>query len=267
MRRADAWLMIVVGAFAVFVGVQVVTRDTGRPAPRTATASTTASADTSHRPAPADTSGPSSDAPTTVTQANTPAPVRNLDDVHARIAAASDTYISDMLADMDETLVRWPDLRQRGLRIWVQSITTIPGWDLRYAQMARDAFADWGGDGLPMRFDFVLDSATSDIHIVWTDRFPPSDGLRVGTTRRAVDQNGWLARAEIVIAIHDSAGNTIPPDALAGIVRHEAGHALGLGHSHNQHTKMYPVEMVDEITPLDRATLRLLYELPPGKVQ
>jgi hypothetical protein len=176
-----------------------------------------------------------------------------------------------MLVDLNGMLVRWPDLRATGLRVWVQSLSSVHDWNLRYTQMARDAFADWGlgpdGGGVAVRLDFVLDSATSDIHVVWIDRFPPDLGRRVGVTHRTTDRNGWLHSAEIVVAIHDSAGRTIPPESLAGIVRHEAGHALGLGHSADPNSKMFPEERVSDIKPTDRATLRLLYQLPPGLVR
>jgi predicted Zn-dependent protease len=198
-------------------------------------------------------------------QSSTPAPERDIEKIRALIAETPGTYMADMLADLDGKLVRWPDRRQEGLRIWVQASTTVPNWDTRYAQMARDAFDDWGRDSeLPIRFDFILDSASSDIRIVWSDRFPASVGQRVGVTHRTADQHGWLTNAEIEVAIHDSTGHTIPPTALVGIVRHEAGHALGMGHSNDQRTKMYPTEMRPDITSSDRSTLRLLYQLPPG---
>lgn len=268
MRRTDTFLVVVLGALALFVGTQALNRPSRRPpavdedppAASASTGSTTSLGTTRSSSAPARASADFVQSGTGVT-----VPVPNPEEMRARVASASDSYMGDMLA-VDGEIVRWPDRSERGLRVWVQSLSPVHNWDVRYAQMARDAFAEWS-DGLPARLDFVLDSASSDIQIVWVERFPPETGQRVGTTKRTKDKNGWLVAAEISIAVHDSTGETIQPSDLAGIVRHEAGHALGLGHSKDPRTKMFPVEMTREITAADRATLRLLYQLTPGSVR
>lgn len=277
MRRADGVLYAVVAAFAAFVVTQVVDR-VARIPPEPVEQVADAGDDPGYstipkrrhlRPVPSPTDDERADVTSTIVAANPGAPhvVRDEEDIRSRINSASDTYMADMLADLNGMLVRWPDRRDRALRVWVQSGTDVRDWDLRYAQVAREAFAEWASEDLPMRFDFVIDSATSDVHIAWIDRFPPTDGMRVGSTKRTSDSNGWLVSADIIVAVHDSAGIMIRPWDLAGIVRHEAGHALGLGHSRDPHTKMFPTEMVREIMPADRATLRLLYQLPAGPLK
>jgi predicted Zn-dependent protease len=279
MRRADSFLVVVVGALAVFVGSRVITQ---RAVPAVHAAVQAEHAD----PDSADgaSTGPSATAGASrsrtgnarvasdlhdmhTLQRDAIARVANPDLVRQQIAAATGAYMTDMLAADSGLLVRWPDdRREKGLRIWVQTMSAVRDWDTRYAQMARDAFADWSAD-LPARLDFVFDSTSSDIRVVWIDRFPPEQGRRVGNTNRDNDRNGWIVSANISIAVHDSLGQAIEPSNLTGIMRHEAGHALGLGHSNDSTTKMFPVEVTNGITAADRATLRLLYRLPPGSVR
>lgn len=259
MARADLLLASTVAVFALLVGAKVATR------PRSAETAESVAArvdDSARSVAMVPTHQQRSES--IIVQTETPAPQRDLAQIRSRIAETPGTYMNEMLDDLKGSLVRWPDKRETGLRIWVQSITSVPDWDERYAQMARDAFDDWGRDALPIRFDFVNDSATSDIQIVWRERFAAEQGSRVGLATRSTDQHGWLLDARIDVAIHDSTGRAIPPTALAGIMRHEAGHALGMGHSRDPKTKMFPFEMTAEIATADRATMRLLYSLPPG---
>jgi len=273
MRRLDAVLLLAVSAFTVFVGAQVVRASSARAAthkkplvaPRARVAPPTAHVT---QQTVAEIGSDSSELSTTIVASTLPAPVRDDADIRSRIAAvASGTYMSDMAEDLNGMLVRWPERPGQPLRVWVQRQNDVPDWQASDAQTAQDAFADWQHTGFPLRFDFVLDSATADIHVIWTDRFPPEAGQRVGSTRRTSDQHGWIAAAQILVAVHDSGGAVIPSAALAGIVRHEAGHALGLGHSRDEKTKMFPTEMVHDIAPADRATIRLLYSIPPGPLK
>lgn len=278
MRRADALLYAVAGAFGAFVFFQIVERQASIPPDRVEEMADASPSGLNYSSIPKRRQAkalptPSDDdradvSSTVVAATGEPAPTsRNAEDIRSRINSATDTYMSDMLVDQGGGIIRWPDRHDQALRVWVQTGTDVRDWDLRYAQVAREAFADWASSDLPMRFDFVIDSATSDVHISWIDRYPPSDGMRVGSTKRLTDSNGWIVSADIQVAVHDSAGTMIKPWDLGGIVRHEAGHALGLGHSRDPHTKMFPTEMVRDIMPADRATLRLLYELPPGTVK
>jgi len=273
MRRVESFLALVVAAMAVFVGAQVARRPRHVAPP----AIVAPEADSEITAAPSSVVQPvraradvsvstdrSDAAPASAVRE--PAPVQDAAAVRARIASTTGTYMEQMLADANGQLIRWQNRQQDGLRVWVQRSSGVRDWDMRYTQMARDAVADWN-DGLPIRFDFVLDSVSSEVQILWIDHFAPEFGRRVGVTRLRHDRNGWLVEAQIQIALHDSVGTAIRPQDLAGIVRHEAGHALGLNHSTDPRTNMYPEATTNVITAADRATLRLLYQLPVGSLR
>jgi matrixin len=180
-------------------------------------------------------------------------------------AGAAGTYIGDMLADRDSLLTRWPERTIEPIRVWVQRTSTVPDWNPELTRVARTAFDDWTAVGPPVRFMFIVDSTHADVRVNFADRL--SDGNRLGVTTHTHDSNGWIVGAEIVIAVHDSGGAVLPQPLLAAIARHEVGHALGLAHSRDRATIMYPESQTFSITGPDRATLKLLYSLPPGSVR
>ena len=179
--------------------------------------------------------------------------------------AESSTYIRDMLQQQNQLLMRWPERQVNALRVWIERVSSIPNWDRSYPVVAERVFEEWREAGFPLRFDVVLDSSSADIQIRWSQRFQGAG--QIGVTNKTRDQNGWIVRAEIVIATFDPRGQPLSPATIAGVARHEVGHALGLGHSPSPTDVMYPESTTPVISAVDRATLHLLYTLPPGVVK
>lgn len=180
---------------------------------------------------------------------------------------ASGTYVDDVLAEQDSALYRWPDRLQDAIRVYIEPTSGVAGWDPRFPAMAQAVFDEWGATGFPLRFAFVYDSSRADMAIRWRDRFPAEDGQRIGVTERVQSSDFFIARANISIALHDSAGRALPSTVVAGIVRHEVGHALGLNHANDPSSVMYREAATMTLSASDRATLRLLYLVPGGSLK
>jgi hypothetical protein len=174
------------------------------------------------------------------------------------------TYINEMLAERDSALARWHDLNGKPLTVWIQPSAAINEFRSDFAAQVRNAFLDWDALHLPVRFAFTPDSASADVHVTFIDHF---DEPISGRTKWARDDDWWIIGADIVLAVHHRNGNALDDDSMKAMALHEIGHLLGLDHTGDSTSIMAPKVRVRDLSPADRATVRLLYTLPPGAVR
>jgi hypothetical protein len=173
------------------------------------------------------------------------------------------TYIAEMLAERDSALARWHDLK-KPLKVWIQPTSDINEFRPEFTTEVRDAFRDWDSLLLPVRFAFTSDSAAADVHVTFIDHF---DEPISGRTKWARDEDWWIIGADIVLAVHHHNGNALDDDSMKAMALHEIGHLLGLDHTGDSTSIMAPKVRVRDLSAADRATVRLLYTLPPGAVR
>ncbi len=177
---------------------------------------------------------------------------------------ATGTYIADVLIEHDSALARWPNRVNKPLLVWIEPDPALEGWNPEFERQVRAAFDEWVAVDIPMRFRFVADSADAEVHVTWVDRF---DEPISGKTRWARDGRWWIVDGNITIALRHSSGPMLSAGAIHAIALHEVGHLLGLDHSKNPENIMTPRVRVKSLSDADRATMRLLYSLPPGTVR
>jgi hypothetical protein len=255
MRRLDLVFGVMVTALAVFVGVEarsarVYSADLGGAVAARIASATEDSL--SERPA---------DAPVVEEVAT----ARDIEEIRRRLREGSaGTYVEELLLQRDSALARWPDRRSRPLRVWVQPESPVTNFNVVYPELVRNAFEEWMSTGIPLTFTFVLDSSRADIHVTWIDRFNEQIS---GKTLWAHDDDWWIVEANIVLAVHHRGGEPLDSSAVRAIALHEVGHLIGLDHTQDAANIMTPRVRVKELSAADRATARLIYTVPPGKVK
>jgi hypothetical protein len=193
------------------------------------------------------------------------APARDLDEIRRRISQNQPgTYIGEILAERDSNIARWPDRTSRPLRVWVQTPHSAPDWNPMFIERVRDAFTTWESAGAPVPFTFVMDSSDADVHVSWVDHF---DEQISGKTMWARDENWWIVDANIAIALHHNHGEALDASAVRAIALHEVGHLLGLDHCADTANIMTARVRVRELSSADKATMRLIYAVPPGSLR
>ena len=186
-------------------------------------------------------------------------------ELRRRVAlGARGTYIDEILAARDSGIARWPDRVVDPLRVWVADGALIAGWDGRFPDRVREAFETWSLTGVPVKFTFVRDSVDADVVVQWVDKF---DAPITGRTLWSRDKNWWIVSGSITLALHHTTGEELDDRAINAIALHEVGHLLGLDHTADTTNIMTSRVRVHELSGTDRATIRLIYSLPPGSIK
>ncbi len=178
------------------------------------------------------------------------------------------TYLDSMLVATDSTIRRWP---VPGVPLRVAVTLPVSGPSGRLDQIVWNALAAWERPDLGIRFSRATDSLDADIVVGWVDRFESATGVdgahQTGLTSLLGDGKGELQLARVQLALGDGAERRLTDREIEVVALHEIGHALGLPHSGDRADIMFPTVVATQLSSRDRASLTLLYSLPPGPLR
>jgi predicted Zn-dependent protease len=178
-------------------------------------------------------------------------------------SGAEGTYLAQTVEAADSVVRHWGARRGRAIRIAVRSWTAA-GYREEYAGSVEWAVVRWNGVGLPVQLESTRDSVGADVVLTWVDTL---GGEAAGQARVTWTGPGEIVRAEVQLVTHMPDGRPPNSHQMATMALHELGHVLGLGHSTDPGDALHPSSTAIELSPRDRRTARLLYELPVGSVK
>jgi predicted Zn-dependent protease len=112
-------------------------------------------------------------------------------------------------------------------------------------RITESAFSKWEKSLYSIHFKNVKDNDGADINI----KFKKGNVNQGGQAEIYFDQKGFIDYVKISVS-KTSNGTELNQTMLEHIIKHEIGHALGLGHSQFPHSLMYPIvgEVITKIS-------------------
>ena len=139
------------------------------------------------------------------------------------------------------------------------------------SKMMKEAFLAWEETSRSLvRFKFVDNPSNANIEVEFVDFVANCNDVRAVGCTEMLTRAGQYYKSYVTIGTKEyqrkiEGGKyvrklvTRPREHIYGVMLHEAGHAIGLGHSPNRKSIMYPQDL-DSMQYLTNEDMKLLYQ-------
>jgi len=126
-------------------------------------------------------------------------------------------------------------------------------------EMMKHAFQRWTKvTNQQVIFVYVPDKKTAQLEVEFVNVIPNAD-REVGLTQTVTTAGNHILRSKIYIAEKNSRMQSLSEDAVFTVMLHEIGHAIGLEHTTEPMSIMYPTE--DDRQEIQKSDLKNLSEI------
>lgn len=161
--------------------------------------------------------------------------------------------------------IRW---NHTDLTIFLDLSNTPPNFKSSYVEDFRQAAEALRNAAREFNFRYVNSLGAADMRVYWVDELTGETKDKIGNTQLNFSRTSRFSiinKADIQLLTTRERRVIATDDEMFNVAMHELGHAVGLDHSNDTSSIMYPqVQRTRALpTPEDIAALKELYKLPP----